>query len=113
MAWRRAWSGDNSSTAASFFLVYDPAGAPTVMDAGGGDPLRAQQLGWMRPDASVETSASPAANNVNLMVETVILNYMALHGRQNLFAGMEFFPATASAAPRRATAWWHSSRWRA
>ena len=86
------WSGDNSSTAASFFLVYDPAGAPTVMDAGGGDPLRAQQLGWMRPDASVETSASPAANNVNLMVETVILNYMALHGQQNLFAGDGFFP---------------------
>ena len=86
------WSGDSSSTAASFFLVYDPAGAPTVMDAGGGDPLRAQQLGWMRPDASVETSASPAANNVNLMVETVILNYMALHGQQNLFAGDGFFP---------------------
>ena len=86
------WSGDNSSTAASFFLVYDPAGAPAVMNQGGADPLRAQQIGWMRPDASVETSASPAANNVNLMVETVILNYMALHGQQNLFAQEQFFP---------------------
>ena len=86
------WSGDNSSTAASFFLVYDPAGAPSLMDAGGSDPLTHQQIGWMRPDASVETSATPAANNVNLNVETVILNYMALHGEQNLFANPDFFP---------------------
>lgn len=85
------WSGDNSSTAASFFLVYDPAGAPTLMDAGGGDPLAQQQIGWMRPDGSVETSATPAASNVNLNVETVILNYMALHGEQNLFANPDFF----------------------
>ena len=86
------WSGDNSSTAASFFLVYDPAGAPSLMDAGGADPLRQQQIGWMRPDASVETSSTPAANNVNLNVEMVILNYMALHGEQNLFAEAQFFP---------------------
>ncbi|MEM9108377.1 MAG: hypothetical protein AAGC96_22280, partial [Pseudomonadota bacterium] len=77
------WSGDNSSTAASFFLVYDPAGAPTLMTGSSGDPLRSQQIGWMRPDASVETESTPAANNVNLMVETLILNYMALHGEQN------------------------------
>ena len=47
---------------------------------------RHQQIGWFRPDASVETSATPAANNVNLLVETVILNYMALHGEQGNFA---------------------------
>ena len=86
------WSGDNSSTAASFFLVYDPAGAPALMDSGIMDPLQHQQIGWMRPDASVETSATPAANNVNLNVETIILNYMALHGEQNLFAEPGFFP---------------------
>ena len=45
-----------------------------------------QQLGWMRSDASVETSATPAANNVNMLVETVILNYMALHGEEGNFA---------------------------
>lgn len=85
------WSGDNSSTAASFFLVYDPAGAPQLMDTRG-DPLLHQQLGWMRADASVETSSTPAASNVNLNVETVILNYMALHGEQNLFGEAGFFP---------------------
>lgn len=74
------WTGDNSSTAASFFLVYDPLGQPQLLDEGPTDPLLHQQIGWMRPDASVETSATPAANNVNLLVETVILNYMALHG---------------------------------
>lgn len=86
------WSGDNSSTASSFFLVYDPAGAPTLMDQGGIDPMMRQQLGWMDPGASVVTSATPAANNVNLMVETIILNYMALHGEQNLFGESAFFP---------------------
>jgi hypothetical protein len=35
----------------------------------------------MRSDASVDTASTPAANNVNLLVETVILNYMALHGQ--------------------------------
>ncbi len=73
------WTGDNSSTAGSFFLVYNPTGRPTLMGS-------SNQLGYMRPDASVETSASAAANNVNLLVETVLLNYMALHGEQNQFA---------------------------
>ena len=36
----------------------------------------------MRSDASVETASSPAANNVNQLVQTVLLNYMALHGEQ-------------------------------
>ena len=40
----------------------------------------------MRSDASVETASSPAANNVNLLVETVVLNYMALHGEQGQFS---------------------------
>ncbi len=86
------WSGDNSSTACSFFLVYDPAGSPQLWDEGPNDPLQHQQIGWMRADASVETSATPAANNVNLMVDTVILNYMALHGQQGLFDSQGFFP---------------------
>ncbi len=81
------WRSDNSSTASSFFLVYDPAGAPSLTD-----PLSSQQIGWMRADASVETSSTPAANNVNLNVETIILNYMALHGEQNMFAEEPFFP---------------------
>jgi len=83
------WTGDNSSTAASFFLVYNPNGRPTLNTVGG-TAEQHQQLGWMRPDASVETAGTPAANNVNLLAETVWLNYMALHGEQGLFS--EKFP---------------------
>ena len=74
------WTGDNSSTACSFFLVYNPGGVPELFDADSFTPEQHQQLGYFRPDASVETNATPAANNVNLLVETVILNYIALHG---------------------------------
>jgi len=71
------WTGDNSSTAASFFLVYNPGGRPQALR---------QQIGYFRDDGSVETASTPAANNVNLLAETVILNYMALHDEQSQFA---------------------------
>ncbi|TNC85706.1 MAG: general secretion pathway protein GspF [Alcanivorax sp.] len=74
------WTGDNSSTAASFFLVYNPNGKAAMTGNVAG-----RQIGWFRADGSVETASSPAANNPNLLVETVVLNYMALHGEQNLF----------------------------
>ena len=98
------WTGDNSSTAASFFLVYNPpsnGGGASIQLLGGTPELQArhQQLGWMRPDASVETSATPAANNVNLLVETVILNYMALHGEQGLFGDSAYFPSIGLGNP--------------
>jgi hypothetical protein len=79
------WTSDNQSTAASFFLVYNPGTRPTLV---GGTPdlqARHQQLGYFRADGSVETAATPAANNVNLLVETVVLNYLALHGEQGSF----------------------------
>jgi hypothetical protein len=34
----------------------------------------------------VETASTPAANNVNLLVETILLNYLALHGEQGRFS---------------------------
>jgi hypothetical protein len=74
------WTGDNQQTAAAFFLVYNPTGRPTLLDAGGIPTTRRQQLGYFRRDGDVETAGSPAANNVNLLVQTVMLNYMALHG---------------------------------
>lgn len=80
------WTGDNSSTACSFFLVYNPGSRPLLIGADAIEQARHQQLGWMRPDGSVETSATPAALQVNLLVETVILNYMALHGEQSNFS---------------------------
>jgi len=82
------WVSDNSSTAAPFFLVYSPNGRPTLIGGTPEEQALHQQIGYMRPDGSVETSATPAANNVNLLAQTIILNYMALHGEQNSFAGL-------------------------
>jgi len=81
------WTGDNGSTAASFFLVYSPNGRPVLRNTAG-DTAVHQQIGYMDSGASVVTSSSPAANNVNLLVEMMVLNYMALHGEQGSFASL-------------------------
>jgi len=60
--------------------VYNPGGRAALISP------TLQQIGYMRADASVETAATPASNNVNLLVQTVALNYMALHGEQGNFA---------------------------
>jgi hypothetical protein len=85
------WTGDNQQTAASFFLVYNPGGRPTLLESGTPAAARHQQIGYYSAAGDVVTSSSPAANNVNLLVQTVLLNYLALHndvGRFNeLFGG--------------------------
>jgi len=82
------WTGDNQQTAASYFLVYNPAGRPQLLGGTPEQQARHQQLGYMRPSGDVETAGSPAANNVNQLVQTVVLNYMALHNEQGNFASL-------------------------
>jgi hypothetical protein len=79
------WQGDNQATANSFFLVYSPTIRPMPIspDPAGGI---GKQIGYYRADGSVETASFPGANAVNLLVETVVLNYMALHGEQGNFS---------------------------
>lgn len=84
------WTGDSQQTAAAFFLVYNPSGRPQLVSDGLG-AARHQQIGFMRASGDVETSSSPAANNVNQLVQAVVLNYMALHGEQGRFG--ELFSA--------------------
>ncbi|VAX05436.1 FIG00785185: hypothetical protein [hydrothermal vent metagenome] len=79
------WTGDNGSTAASFFLVYNPGGRPVLRNTAGDSTVH-QQIGYMDSGASTITSSSPAANNVNLLVEMMVLNYMALHSEQGNFS---------------------------
>ncbi len=70
------WTGDNSNVAATYFLVYNPAGKPVPAQA---KPENSLQIGYFNPDGSVNTTGSAAANNVFNLVQTVVLNYMALH----------------------------------
>jgi hypothetical protein len=73
------WRGDNQSTAAVFMLVYDPAGQPQLTKPG-------RQIGYYRPSGDVETNASRVSNNVNLLAEAIVLNFMALHDDVGRFA---------------------------
>ena len=79
------WQGDNQSTACSFFLVFSPKGRPVALQADVAGGL-GKQIGYFRADGSIETASHPGANAVNLLVETVVLNYMALHGETGKFA---------------------------
>ncbi|KKO48696.1 general secretion pathway protein GspF [Arsukibacterium sp. MJ3] len=92
------WTGDSSSTAASAILVYNPNGRPALLGGSAAEKARHQQIGFMRPDASVETGSSMAANNVNLLVQTVLLNYLALHGEQGRLAEVAPFNGLGNAA---------------
>jgi len=82
------WSSDNSSTAGAFFLVYNPGRRPTIIGATPQEQAIHQQIGYMDAGGSVQRAATPAANNVNSLVNTVLLNYMALHGEQGQFANV-------------------------
>ena len=77
------WTSDNSSTAGAFFLVYNPprlGGRPVLKGATLDEQMLHQQLGYMDAGGSVQRAATPMANNVNLLVNSIVLNYMALHG---------------------------------
>jgi hypothetical protein len=76
------WQGDNQQVAASFILAYSPKGRPV---------MNTQQIGYMNADGTVNAMSSPAANANNLLVQTVILNWMAANGTVANF--QKLFPA--------------------
>jgi hypothetical protein len=79
------WTSDNSSTAAGFFLVYNPTKRPVLLGGPPDQQALHQQIGAMDAGGSVMRGATPMANNVNLLANSVILNYMALHGETGNF----------------------------
>jgi hypothetical protein len=82
------WVSDNQDTAAGFFMIYNPNGPPQLF-LSGSDTLTAaqhQQIGSFSADGNVNRAGTPGANNVNLLVEMIALNYMALHGEQDQFS---------------------------
>jgi hypothetical protein len=70
------------------FLVHNPGGTKKLIGATADTQAQHQQIGYMLNDASGETAATPATNNINLLVETVILNCMALHGEHGNFSSL-------------------------
>jgi hypothetical protein len=84
------WTNDSASTSAAFFLAYSPNGRPKLMSE------RSAQIGFYRPQGAVETTSSPAGNNVNLLAEAVVLNYMALNNELGKFS--ELFPQSGLGA---------------
>jgi hypothetical protein len=71
------WTADNQSVAATYFLVYSPKGKPVPAQS---NPELSLQIGSFNSDGSINTTSSPAGNNVPNLVQMVVLNYMALHG---------------------------------
>jgi hypothetical protein len=92
-----AWQGDNSSVAATLFLVFSPKGRPVLRNGVAG-----QQIGYFSSDGSVVASSSPAANSINQIPELIMLNYMGLIGTDaqfpTLFPMQGLGPASALAA---------------
>jgi len=70
------WTADNQSVAATYFLVFNPAGRPVPAQP---NPEMSLQIGNFHADGSLNTTGSPAGNNVPNLVQMVVLNYMALH----------------------------------
>jgi hypothetical protein len=70
------WTADNQSVAATYFLVFNPNGKPVPAQP---DPEMSLQIGNFNPDGSLNSTGSPAGNNVLNLVQMVVLNYMALH----------------------------------
>ncbi len=87
------WISDNESAAATYFLVYNPAGQPQLMTTGGLSAAQHQQIGNYTSDGSVNGAGTPAGSSVLALVYTVLLNYVALHGQQGQFATI--FPQQA------------------
>jgi hypothetical protein len=76
-----AWMADNTATAAALMLVYDPRSKPQAI---------MNQIGYYNPDGTVNATGSPAANSVTLLAETMVLNYMALHGQAGAFQSLKY-----------------------
>jgi hypothetical protein len=84
------WTADNQNVAATYFLVYDPKAKPQPAQK---NPEMSLQLGYCNADGSQNTTSSPAGNNVFNLVQTVVLNYMALHSASAAANFPNLYPA--------------------
>jgi hypothetical protein len=90
------WTADNQSVAATYFLVYNPAGKPVPAQM---NPEMSLQIGNFNPDGSINTSGSPGGNNVFNLAQMVVLNYMALHSAGAIAAFPSLYPGPGMSGP--------------
>ena len=83
------WTGDNQNVAATYFLVFDPKAKPLPAQS---NPEKSLQIGNFNSDGSLNTSGSPAGNDVFNLVQMVVLNYIALHGAGAAGAFANLYP---------------------
>jgi hypothetical protein len=84
------WTADNQNVAATYWLIFNPAGKATSAQS---NPEMSLQLGYLNPDGSQNTNSSPAGNNVPNLVQMVVLNYLALHSANDLARWPTLWPA--------------------
>ena len=84
------WTADNQSVAATYFLVYNPKGKPMPLQS---NPELSLQIGSFNADGSINTTGSPAGNNVPNLVQMVVLNYIALHDANAVTTFPGLYPA--------------------
>jgi len=84
------WTADNQNVAATYFLVFNPAGRAQSAQT---NPEMSMQIGNFNPDGSQNTTSSPAGNNVPNLVQMVVLNYMALHSANAISQWPTLYPA--------------------
>jgi hypothetical protein len=88
------WTADNQNVAATYFLVYSPNGRPVPTSTNAG-----LQIGSFNPDGSINTTSSPAGNNVPNLAQMVVLNYMALHGASEIGKWPSLYPVAPMTGP--------------
>ncbi len=86
------WTADNQSVAATYFLVYNPSGKAVPAQS---NPELSLQIGSFNSDGSINTTGSPAGNNVFNLVQMVLLNYIALHEADAATAFAALYPPAA------------------
>jgi hypothetical protein len=88
------WTADNQNVAATYFLVYSPNGRPVPTSTNAG-----LQIGSFNSDGSINTTSSPAGNNVPNLAQMVVLNYMALHGAGEIGKWPSLYPVAPMTGP--------------
>jgi hypothetical protein len=90
------WTADNQNVAATYWLIYNPAGRAVTAQSNIEASL---QLGYLNADGSQNTNSSPAGNNVPNLVQMVVLNYLALHSANDLARWPTLWPGPGLTGP--------------